>query len=80
MATTLHATLLGETTAQQKTPPATLTIRPATESRSARNLTRHKDANKKQSQSQHETRGMKRTDKVGVSKRNPAFEEVMIHA
>ena len=40
VATALNATLLGETTGQQKTPPAMLGRRPVTRSRSAGSLAR----------------------------------------
>ena len=81
MATTQNVTPLGENTAQQRTPPAILTRRLVTGSKSIGSLTRPRMPTKKnKSQTQYPNGGRKRADEVGVLEGDPAFDEVMIHA
>ena len=80
MATTQNVTPLGENTAQQKTPPAILTRRLVTGSKSVGSLTRPRMPTKNKSQTQYPHGGRKRADEVGVLEGDPAFDEVMIHA
>ena len=81
MATAQNATLQGESTAQQRTLPATLARRSVTGSRSAGSLTRPRMPTRKlKSQHQWQHGGRRRADEVGVSEGDPAFDEVMIHA
>ena len=77
MATAQNATLQGESTAQQRTPPATLARRLVTGSRSAGKSNKAKDAHKKpKSQPQTRHGGRKMADKVGISEGDPAFDEL----
>ena len=80
VATAQNATLQGESTAQQRTPPAILARRLVTGNRSAGSLTRPRCPQETQVKPQWRHRGRKRADQVGVLEGDPAFDEVMIHA
>ena len=81
VATAQNATLQGESTAQQRTLPATLARRLVTGSRSAGSLTRPRMPTRNPGHNLNGRHGgRKRADEVGVSEGDPAFDEVMIHA
>ena len=80
MATAQNTTLQGDSTAQQRTLPATLARRLVTGSRSAGSLTRPRIPTRNQSQPQRRHGGRRRAGEVGVSEGDPAFDEAMIHA
>ena len=79
VATAQNATLQGESTAQQRTLPATLARRLVTGKQKCRKSNKAKDAHKKpKSQPQWGHGGRKRADEVGISEGDPAFDEIMI--
>ena len=81
MVTAQNATPLGESTAQQRTQPATVARRLVTGSRSAGSLTRPRIPTRNPSHNLNDNmEEEKGADEVGVSEGNPAFDEAMIHA
>ena len=80
MATVQNVTLQGESTAQQRTLPATLARRLVTGSRSAGSLTRPRMRTRNPSHNLNGDMEEEEADEVGVSEGDPAFDEVMIHA
>ena len=79
MAIVQNVTLQGESTAQQRTLPATLARKLVTGSRSAGSLTRPRMPTRNPSHNLNGDMEEGRADEVGVSG-DPAFDEVMIHA
>ena len=74
VATVQNVTLQEESTAQQRTLPATLARRSVTGSRNAGSLTRPRMPTRNLGHN------LKRADEVGVLEGDPAFDEVIVHA